>query len=199
MVISWNGLLGRDCGRTKRIVFTFVRKRDYTPATLDRIWEIFAWSVNRMAIGKHPLLDWDRKPIPGAIESPLAGPFTAILTQIRGDWQFYVEIFHFPPLGMGLFACVGCAERRVPISFWRLLIVVKRQIGGIPDSQTNRIVPTWLLWVLHFLYFCFLWWDYVWNAYPLIAFMHWISVLALTSLATQCGRRSLVDVGANPT
>ena len=37
MAISWNGLLGRDCGRTKRTVFTFVRKRDYTPETLNRI------------------------------------------------------------------------------------------------------------------------------------------------------------------
>jgi hypothetical protein len=37
MVISWNGLLGRDCERTKRIVFTFVRKKDYTPDTLNRI------------------------------------------------------------------------------------------------------------------------------------------------------------------
>ena len=54
-----------------------------------------------MAVGKHPLLDWDRKPIPGAIESPLAGPFSAVLTQVRGDWQFYVEIFSFPPLERG--------------------------------------------------------------------------------------------------
>ena len=93
MVISLNGLLGRDCGRTKRIVFTLVRKRDYTPETLNRVFEIFAWSVNRMAVGKNPLLDWDRRPIGGAIESPLAGPYTAILTQVRGDWAFYVEFF----------------------------------------------------------------------------------------------------------
>ena len=70
MVISWNGLLGRDCGRTKRIVFTFVRKRDYIPETLNFIWKVFSWSVNRMAVGAHPLLDWEDRPIPGAIESP---------------------------------------------------------------------------------------------------------------------------------
>ena len=73
MVISWNGLLGSDNGRTKRIVFTFVRKRDYSPATLDRIWEIFSWSINRMAIGKHPILDWDGRRIADAIESPSQG------------------------------------------------------------------------------------------------------------------------------
>ena len=31
-----------------------------------------------MAVGKHPVLDWGGKPIPGAIESPLAGPYTAV-------------------------------------------------------------------------------------------------------------------------
>jgi hypothetical protein len=106
MVISWNGLLGRDCGKTKRIVFTFVRKRDYSPATLDRIWEIFAWSVNSMARGTFPTIDYDRKPIDGG--GPLAGPFTGVLTQIRGDWQFYVEIFGFPPWNGAIRMCWLC-------------------------------------------------------------------------------------------
>ena len=61
-----------------------------------------------MAVGKHPLLDWDRKPIPGAIESPLAGPFSAVLTQVRGDWQFYVEIFSFPPWNGAVRMCWLC-------------------------------------------------------------------------------------------
>ena len=108
MVISWNGLLGRDNGRVKSIVFAFVRKRDYTPQTLDRIWELFAWSVNRMAVGRHPVLDWDRNPIVGAIESPLAGPYSAVLSQIRGDWQFYVEIFAFPPWNGAVRMCWMC-------------------------------------------------------------------------------------------
>ena len=108
MVISWNGLLGRDNGRVKRIVFAFVRKRDYTPQTLNRIWELFAWSVNRMAVGKHPLLDWDMNPIVGALESPLAGPYSAVLSQIRGDWQFYVEIFAFPPWNGAARMCWMC-------------------------------------------------------------------------------------------
>ena len=108
LAISWNGLLGRDMGRTKRIVFTFVRKRDYTPETLNRIWKIFAWSVNCMAVGKHPLVDWDNNAIPNAIDSPLAGPYTAVLTQIRGDWQFYVEIFSFPPWNGAVRMCWMC-------------------------------------------------------------------------------------------
>ena len=108
MVISWNGLLGRDCGRTKRIACTFVRKRDYTAQTLDAIWKIFSWSVNQMARGKHPVVDWDGNRIPNAIGSDLAGQFTAVLVQVRGDWQFYVEIFSFPPWNGAVRMCWMC-------------------------------------------------------------------------------------------
>ena len=101
MVISWNGLLGRQNGRTKRIVFTFVRKRDYCAQTLDKLLQMFAWSVSSIGAARHPVRDWDQKPIPGAIGSPLAGPFSAVLTQVRGDWQFYVDFSAVPPLERG--------------------------------------------------------------------------------------------------
>ena len=53
-------------------------------------------------------MDWDRRPIPGAIESALAGPYTAVLTQIRGDWQFYVEILAFPLWNGAIRMCWIC-------------------------------------------------------------------------------------------
>ena len=49
-----------------------------------------------MAVGAHPLLDWEDRPIPGAIESPLAGQFSAVLTQVRGAGNF-MSIFCLPP------------------------------------------------------------------------------------------------------
>ena len=96
LVISWNSLLGTGTTRTKRFAFTFVRKVDYTAETLNRIWQLLAWSFNAMAKGEHPRIDWDGNPIFAGMD-PLAGPYTGVLTQIRGDWQFYVEIFQFPP------------------------------------------------------------------------------------------------------
>ena len=100
MVLSWNGVLGQGqaTSRTRRLIFTFVRKQDYGPHTLDHILKIFSWSLNHMARGKNPTLDFNEKSQwPGAIESSLAGPYRGILAQIRGDWQFYVETFAFPP------------------------------------------------------------------------------------------------------
>ena len=101
MVILWNGLLGRECGRAKRIVYTFVRKRDYNPEILNFIWKVFSWSVNRMAVGAHPLLDWEDRPIPGAIGSPLAGQFSVVLTQVRGGLAILCRCFCLPPLERG--------------------------------------------------------------------------------------------------
>ena len=107
MVISWNGLLGQGQTRVKRFVFTFVRKVDYTKETLDRIFELLAWSVNAMARGETPALDWDRKPL---LQAPgrLAGLYSAVLAQVRGDWQFYVEIFQLPPWNGALRMCWLC-------------------------------------------------------------------------------------------
>lgn len=107
MILSWNGLLARGRTRMKRFVFTFVRKRDYTPATLDRIFELLAWSFNAMADGLAPHESWDRRKI-GPENEPLAGGWQAILTQIRGDWQFYCEIFSFPAWNAAERMCWRC-------------------------------------------------------------------------------------------
>ena len=112
MVISWNSLLGTGTTRTKRFVFTFLRKVEYNRETLDRVWQVLAWSFNAMARGEDPAIDWDGNPI-SALEGPLAGPYTGVLTQIRGDWQFYVEIFQFPPWNGAIRMCWMCRASSV--------------------------------------------------------------------------------------
>ena len=108
MVISWNGLLGMSGeSRVKRFVFTFVRKATYTPETLDRIFTLLSWSFNAMARGLEPTLNWDDNPTL-LQPSALAGPYTGVLTHIRGDWQFYVEIFQFPPWNGAIRMCWLC-------------------------------------------------------------------------------------------
>jgi hypothetical protein len=128
-----------------------VRKRDYSPATLDRIWEIFSWSINRMAIGKHPILDWDGRRIADVIESPLAGPYTAVLLMSEGIGSFMLRSLPFTT-GTERFACAGCAVRRLPISIWPLRTAAPRPTGGVPDSLMNPIVHLWHLWVFRFQY-----------------------------------------------
>ena len=107
MVVSWNGVLGQGTTRTKRFVFTFVRKAVYTKATLDRIFELLAWSVNAMQRGQQPTLDWNGQPS-GLDPGPLAGQYSCILSQIRGDWAFYTEVFGFPVWNGAIRMCWMC-------------------------------------------------------------------------------------------
>jgi hypothetical protein len=94
LVLSWNSLLGKGCTRRKRFVFTFLRKSEYTQATLDLVFRIFAWSTNQMASGSTSCTDYMGNPIHGGGQQ-LAGGAMAMLCQVRGDWAFYVGIFRF--------------------------------------------------------------------------------------------------------
>ena len=118
MVMSWNGLLARGRTRTKRFVFTAIRKAEYTPQTLEAIFKILAWSVNTMMEGVWPSVNHNNVRTRHDCTAPLAERqssssssssslfWRACLCQIRGGWQFFVEIFQFPP-GTGQNECVG--------------------------------------------------------------------------------------------
>ena len=60
LVISWNSIIkpSEKGGRTKRIVFTMIRKSDYTPETLNEMWRIFSWSVNSLLKREFPNTDY---------------------------------------------------------------------------------------------------------------------------------------------
>ena len=95
LVLSWNSLLGHGITRRKRFVFTFVKKSECTPETISFLMRMFAWSVNAMLSGKEPLRDWCDRPW-SRTEEELASGWKACLCQIRGDWQWYCELFAFP-------------------------------------------------------------------------------------------------------
>ena len=133
MVISWNGVLGQGTTRTKRFVFTFVRKAVYNKATLDRIFELLSWSINAMQTGHQPTLDWQERPS-GLDGSPLAGPYYAILSQIRGDWAFYTECFGFPVWNGAIRMCWMC---RASSTILNLAFTDTRQQSGWRNTRFN--------------------------------------------------------------
>lgn len=120
MVLSWNSLLGHGPTQRKRFVFTFIKKKDYTPETLNALWRLFAWSLNAMLDGRSPLRDWCDRPTQGGGEE-LAGGWQACLCQVRGDWQFYCEIFAFPKWNNAVRMCWICLASAsiVSLSFKR--------------------------------------------------------------------------------
>ena len=136
MVISWNSLLGAGPTKVKRFVFTFIRKADYCKASLDRIWELLAWSVNAMARGTMPELDWDGKP---TMQQPsaLAGPHTAVLTQVRGGTGSFMLKSSGSPLGTERYACAGYAVRHPRLSRYPSQILGMGGDGVRLDSRMN--------------------------------------------------------------
>jgi hypothetical protein len=112
MVISWNSLLGNGDTRTKRFVTTVIQKKDMVPETMDAIWAILGWSFNSLLDGRMPTLNWAGKTLCEGGEL-LANGKCGALSQIRGDWQFYCEIFGFPQWNTAISMCFLCGASSV--------------------------------------------------------------------------------------
>ena len=105
--ISLPGLGGKWA--RMRIPLAVLPSQKICDETLDAILEVFAWSFRHSAAGTRPAERHDRK----AGESPWRAsaadrkraasfeasstlPFNATLVEVRGDWEFYSKVLHFP-------------------------------------------------------------------------------------------------------
>ena len=91
----------------KRFVFTTIRKSQLTSGTLDAIWKVFAWSMNQLVRGEWSDTDWKGDPT-GRGGEKLADNWRGALIQVRGDWEFYMQAFHFPQWNVGDIMCWMC-------------------------------------------------------------------------------------------
>ncbi len=107
-VLSWNSLLGEGNTIARRFVTTLIRKSEMTPATLEAICNIMSWSFNTMLTGETPSRDMHDQVTAGGGQT-LAGGYRATLAQVRGDWQFYCELFKFPQWNSAERMCWLCA------------------------------------------------------------------------------------------
>ena len=98
--ISWNSLVAQGSTAAKRFVFTVFRKSEMTPGTIDAVFRIFAWPMNIMLSGKWPHENWYGRSQPNG-GLPLAEGWCGALCQIRGDWQFYAEVFWVSTMEFG--------------------------------------------------------------------------------------------------
>ena len=94
-IFSWNSLLGTGTTVQKRFVTAIIRKSDMVPGTLDAIMKVLSWSFNTLLSGQTPSLGLLGEALDGG-GLPLAGGWRGALCQVRGDWQFYCELFSFP-------------------------------------------------------------------------------------------------------
>ena len=92
--LSWSSLLGGGPTMQSKFVFTTVKKSEMVDDTLDHLQEALSWSMNVLLSGETPHLSWKRQPLDGG-GVPLANGYRATLCQVRGDWEFYWQLFHF--------------------------------------------------------------------------------------------------------
>ena len=96
-LFSWNSLVsGGEDRPSKRFLFTLLKKSDIVEGTIDRVMTLFAWSMNACLTGIQPATNHLGFEIPGGGKDWIADGYRGILTQIRWDWDLFVQIFSFP-------------------------------------------------------------------------------------------------------
>ena len=119
MTISWNSLLGSGVTMQKRFLITVVRKSEMVAGTLDAIFRYISWSFNVLQLGQTPSENFLGMAT-GVDPTPLAEGWCGQLCQIRGDWQFYGEVFHIPKWNEAQSMCWLCrASNTDPALLWQ--------------------------------------------------------------------------------
>ena len=102
-VLSWTSLLTKDSTKVSTfLMFVIVKtivKDSGVGQTWAKAWRILIWSLDALAAGKWPLLDWDNKPFPEeSVDflkrgSPLADGYSAFVFVVRSDIEFMANHF----------------------------------------------------------------------------------------------------------
>ena len=62
--------------------------------SMEELLKFFSWSCNVLLSGQTPHRDWINRPLLGG-GLDLAGGLRGAICQIRGDWEFYCQVFGF--------------------------------------------------------------------------------------------------------
>ena len=95
-VFTWNSLLGSGTTKTTKFLMTAIKKSLVTPATFEAIAQILSWSFNVLLGGLEPATDEKGGSTNNDGTEFLADGWKAVLTQIRGDWEFFTAVMGFP-------------------------------------------------------------------------------------------------------
>ena len=91
---SWNSLICSGKTLDMKFVFTVIKKTDLVQDSLDHLMKAFAWSLNVILSGETPHVSWDGVRLQGG-GLPLAAGHRGSLCKVRGDWEFFTQLFHF--------------------------------------------------------------------------------------------------------
>ena len=121
-IISLNlpGVLG-DFARM-RIPMCVLPTRKMTAGTMDAIMEVLAWSLRHLQVGSHPAArhdgsTWKDSDRTRQKHEGTSLGFHASLVEVRGDWDFYSKVFHFPYHSENDGICWLCPCKRCEVLF----------------------------------------------------------------------------------
>jgi hypothetical protein len=88
-------------GGRLRIPLCVLPSRKMCNETMDAIMEVIAWSLRHLQCGcrpaaRHDGSEWQSSDKERARKSGQPLEFNASLVEVRGDWDFYSKVFHFP-------------------------------------------------------------------------------------------------------
>ena len=121
-----------------RIVFTAIPKSFVGDQTMNQILDVFSWSMRCLLMGEMPSIRHDGQPFhPDTDKDRIktAGQklkYHAALIQIRGDWMFYCNTFHFRSWSNDLICwlCAASKDRGSENDF--------RQCGSLANWRKTR-------------------------------------------------------------
>jgi len=134
-VLSWNLAGAGGVWKKLRIPITGLSKKHVaSSSTYDDLFEVISWSLQALAIGQYPKQRHDGSAwLPSdarrnTLASSGASLIKAALVEVRGDWKFYKEVFHFPAWNDASGMCWFCTCKPENI----------RQVGLEAPWRTNR-------------------------------------------------------------
>ena len=159
-VFSMNSLLCRTTTRSSRMVLTIVKKSLIIPATLDAIAKVLCWSFNVLMTGIEASCDWEHRNNIHYQGQFLASGYRAVLTQIRGDWEFFASVFGTPKwneIGRMCWLCGAVGDDTSPLKCtdcseeapWRDTRVTHEAYMASATS-----IPIWFLLIVGFRVEC---------------------------------------------
>ena len=105
--LSWNSLVSDGRTMDTRFLFTVMKKSDMVPDSLNTLLRAFSWSMKVLLSGQSPHTNWLGAPMAGG-GVDLADGWRGCMVQVRGDWQFYCQIFGFPQWNSADIMCPFC-------------------------------------------------------------------------------------------
>lgn len=100
--LTWCSAVGSGSAWQTRFPIYFAQTSYLQPTTEREVLRIVAWSLEALALGKHPAVDYNGEPFTDKSRAMRAGTpltpwnFRGIFVQVSGDWKWLIEVFNWP-------------------------------------------------------------------------------------------------------